>query len=153
MHTTGELALKNSFPREKKAIWCEETAPRESKHKNNIKAFASSLGDLDQLLYLSERNIHAPEGWLGGFDLMGKSLTRVPGPWLVSQTATLMARHMRELMGEGSDVSQAEKETPSRNCQGARSDEQRLAYEITTHIVGEFQEHLKIKHIGVGSQG
>lgn len=64
-----------------------------------------------------------------------------------------MARCMREMMGEGSDVSQAEKAGPSRNCQGAWADVQRRVYEITAHIVGEFQEHLKIKHIGVGSQG
>lgn len=57
------------------------------------------------------------------------------------------------MMGEGSDVSQAEKEGPSRNCQGAWSDARRLVYEMTTHTVGEFPENLKIKHIGVGSQG
>lgn len=57
------------------------------------------------------------------------------------------------MMVEGSDVSQAEKEGPSRNCQGAWSDARRLVYEMTTHTVGEFPENLKIKHIGVGSQG
>lgn len=78
--------LKNSWPGKKKAIWGEEIVPRESKHKNNIKTPASSLGDLDQLPHLSERSIHAREGGLGGFDLMGKSLTHVSESHFDGQT-------------------------------------------------------------------
>lgn len=47
---------------------------------------AFSLGDLDQLLHLSERSVHAREGGLGGFDLMGKSLTHVPESHVDGQT-------------------------------------------------------------------